>query len=126
MTGPGAGKLLLKADVFLAGKKIVARVYIHVKGYSLARVTHLDIESPKLNLMKKKGDFLGVLGIKNGMEIPNVKIKILCNLLNKVLREGERTRTWVGQKVDGIYIGFRKVEIEKLEKIAGKNFGFEA
>lgn len=61
MTGPGPGKLLLEgAKVFVVEdgdtKEIEAEVYIHVKGYSLARVTHLDIESFELNrFYPKKG-----------------------------------------------------------------------
>lgn len=36
MSGPGEGKYELKG----------ARVYIHEKGKSLARITHIDIEHP--------------------------------------------------------------------------------
>jgi hypothetical protein len=41
------------------------------------------------------------------------------------LKKGEKTRTWVGGKEGGIYIGFKKEQIEKLEKIAREKFGFE-
>jgi len=50
---------------------------------------------------------------------------ILEPLLNKVLEEGKSTRVWVGRKYDGIYIGFRKEEIEKLEKVALEKFGIK-
>ena len=43
MTGPGYGKKLL-------GK---ANVYIHEKGKSLARITHIDIELEELNKIIK-------------------------------------------------------------------------
>ena len=46
MTGPGYGKKLL-------GK---ANVYIHEKGKSLARVTHIDIELESLNKIIKPGE----------------------------------------------------------------------
>lgn len=36
MSGPGEGKYLLKG----------AKVYIHEKGKSMARITHIDIEHP--------------------------------------------------------------------------------
>jgi len=50
MTGPGEGKLPLNAKVCLNAEELPsARVYIHLKGYSRATVTHLDIEHPKLN-----------------------------------------------------------------------------
>lgn len=38
MSGAGEGKKLLKG----------AKVYIHEKGKSMARITHIDIEHPKL------------------------------------------------------------------------------
>jgi uncharacterized metal-binding protein len=54
MSGPGIGKLLLEdVRVFVDNKEIKADVYIHVKGFSLARVTHLDIESDELNKILK-------------------------------------------------------------------------
>lgn len=46
MSGPGEGKMKIgKADV-----------YIHVKGKSRARITHIDIESPALNKIIKPGE----------------------------------------------------------------------
>jgi len=39
MSGPGEGKIELKN----------AKVYIHVKGKSLARITHIDIEQEDIN-----------------------------------------------------------------------------
>ena len=46
MSGPGPGKIHLgKADV-----------YIHLKGKSGARITHIDIELDKLNKIIKPGE----------------------------------------------------------------------
>jgi len=130
MTGPGAGKLLLEnAKVFLGDKELKAEVYIHVKGFSLAKVTHLDIESEELNniLKPKDGGFFSIYGIGNGIEIKfeKNKVRVLHRLLNEVLRKGEKTRTWIGGKEGGIYIGFRKEQIVRLEKIAREKFGFD-
>lgn len=50
-------------------------------------------------------------------------LKILCPFLDGVLEPGETTRTWVGRKFDGIYIGFRKERILKLERRAATKFG---
>ncbi len=133
MTGPGPGKLLLEgAKVFIIrdgdAEELEAKVYIHVKGYSLARVTHLDIESLKLNEFypNKGGDFLPIIGIENGLEIRmrRFKIRVLHPLLNLVLGVGKYTRTWVGGKEGGIYIGFRKEEVRKLEKLSKEYFNF--
>jgi uncharacterized metal-binding protein len=49
-----SGKVLLEnAQVFIDGKEIKADVYIHIKRFSLARVTHLNIESEELNKILK-------------------------------------------------------------------------
>jgi hypothetical protein len=130
MSGPGIGKLLLEdVRVFVDNKEIKADVYIHVKGFSLARVTHLDIESDELNkiLKPKEGGFFSIHGIDGGIEIKFEKnrVKVLHAVLSEVLKKGEKTRTWVGGKEGGIYIGFKKEQIEKLEEIAREKFGFE-
>ena len=122
MTGPAEGKLLLEGTKVLAGgKEIPAEVYIHLKGYSFARVTHLDIEDEELSKLHPRGDFLSIYGIKGGIEIKLDKkrsVKVLHHLLNEVLPEGNKTRTWVGSKAGGIYIGFRRQQIQELERVA--------
>jgi len=55
MSGPGEGKIRL-------GK---ANVYVHVKGKSNARITHLDIELDKLNKIIKPGES-SYVGAKEG------------------------------------------------------------
>jgi len=129
MTGPGLGKLLLQnARVFIDKKEIEASVYIHVKGFSLARVTHLDVEGEELNkvLKPKEGGFFSIYGINGGIEakIKKIRIRVMHDILNEVLRRGEKIRTWIGGKEGGIYIGFRKEQIIKLEKIAREKLGF--
>jgi hypothetical protein len=130
MTGPAEGKLLLKnARVYLDNKEIPAEVYIHVKGYSLARVTHLDIEHEILNeiIKPEKGYFLSIYGVEGGIKVKFENKKFLLILhpfLTEVLSSGEKTRTWVGGKEGGIYIGFKKEQIVKLEKIARERFNF--
>ncbi len=135
MTGPAYGKIKIPSKVYLVGLKTVeinADVYIHVKGYALARVTHLDIELDGIeNLVKGNGEFLTVEGITNGISIvfPNFrqigihkvkKMNILSDVLRNLLKPGEKTRCWVGSKLGGIYIGFKKEYINKLEEIAKK------
>jgi len=129
MTGPAYGKLKLEgAKIFVGTKEIEGEVYIHVKGFALARVTHLDIEAKELEkFINGKGEFLSIRGLKDGIEIKTSKgwkIKIFHKLLNKVLEKGEGTRTWVGKKEGGIYIGFRKEQVRRLEKIAKEDFKF--
>jgi len=147
MTGPAEGKILLgKAEVQLLtnhGKIELngAEVYIHIKGYSLARVTHLDVEHTILDkiIPPKRGKFLKIIGIENGFRIQLNKgidlkiedknivvysIKVLHPYLKDVLAKNEEIVTWVGGKFGGIYVGFRKKQIAKLEEIARKNYNF--
>jgi len=58
MTGPGEGKKLLKG----------AKVYIHEKGKSRARITHIDIEGD-IGKIIKKGEITFVKGKKGGIFI---------------------------------------------------------
>ena len=124
MTGPGEGKLALDAKVRLNAEELPnVNVYIHLKGYSRATVTHLDIEHPKLNsiIPPKAKTSNWIIGIENGILIitsKDDKVQIIHLLLNKVLSRGEKTRTLVGGKFGGVFIGFRKREISKLEQIA--------
>jgi len=138
------GKIKLNAQAFLMPRrdKVHASVYIHLKGYARARVSHLDIEKVGLSkvIHRGRGNFLQVKGIKQGIEVTiresrEIEIDgkkaevssiiILDPLLNEVLGESKSTRAWVGRKYDGIYIGFRKEEIEKLEKVALEKFGIK-
>jgi len=59
MSGPGEGKIKLgKADV-----------YIHIKGKSQARITHIDIELDKLNKIIKPGENTYLGGKEGGVFI---------------------------------------------------------
>ena len=70
MSGPGEGKINL-------GK---ANVYLHIKGKSKARVTHIDIELEKLNKIIKKGESTFVGGKKGGVFI-GLKKEMIKNFL---------------------------------------------
>ncbi|RLE83253.1 MAG: hypothetical protein DRJ52_00315 [Thermoprotei archaeon] len=140
MTGPGPGKIPLKARVHLLGSRLVevpADVYLHVKGYSLARVTHLDIEDPLLNkiIPPSSHKYLKIIGLPTGFRIllKNIikinvnkesilvnSIDIHCSELSDLLSSGESTIAYVGGKNGGIFIGFKKMYVEKLEKKAIK------
>jgi len=123
-------------------RKIDAKVYIHLKGYARARVSHIDVEKIGLgNVIRRgRGNFLEIRGLEKSLEVVlREKREIILNgeeltvssiivtnpLLNKVVTVGESTRAWVGRKYDGIYIGFRKAELEKLEKVGFEDFGMK-
>lgn len=144
---PVVGKTRLDADVYFLtedGKERLedVGVYVHVKGYERARVTHLDVESKPVKKVvhRGRGNFLDIRGIAGGIVItPKVErevklddrviliegLEILCPFLDGVLEPGETTRTSVGRKFDGIYIGFRREQILKLEKRAAIEFGVQ-
>jgi len=139
------GKIRIDAQVYLLSqeeklKVTEAPVYIHVKGYMRARVTHLDIENRALGriIHRGRGNMLEINGIQGGIEIKpkhpaeiNLdgtrivvhRLELLHPILNKVLKTGASTVTWVGRKYDGIYVGFKKFEIEELESIVKKTYG---
>jgi len=136
------GKFRLDASTTLmpSKRKIDAKVYIHLKGYARARVSHIDVEKMGLGkvIRRGRGNFLEIRGIKNGLEVvlkeecqiildgENVAVSSVvttCPLLNEIIENETSTRAWVGRKYDGIYIGFKKAELEKLEKLALEKFG---
>jgi hypothetical protein len=145
MPGPIKGKLKIDADVYFLSKDGEVKlgevtVYVHVKGYARARVTHLDIEDENVKrlISRGRGNFLDIRGVEGGiivqakmereMEVAGKILKVwglamFDSDLNTILAVGETTRTWVGRKYDGLYIGFRKNEVLKLEKMALEKFG---
>ncbi len=136
VTGPGPGKLKVDAKTILVtaeGFRVLdAEVYIHLKGYSLARVTHLDIETPVLNelLPPKHSIFLPVTGTGEGIMvhfdrmIKGVKLRVDSKMLaGRLLKFGEKTWIYVGGKVGGIFLGFKRDYVRRLEKIAEEFYG---
>jgi len=101
-------------------------VFVHVKGYSRARVTHVDIESPVLNIRSRGGTYAYIYGISRGFRVvPKVKIAAGTLAIKELvirwegppfLKPGESSIAFLGFKVGGIYIGFKKELISKLEK----------
>jgi hypothetical protein len=124
MTDPSEGKLPLEAQVYLNDAELEdAHVYVHLKGFARATVTHLDIEHPSLSglIPPKVRTFIWIVGIENGILIRTEKddtVKVVCLLLNQILPRGEKTKTCVGGKPTGLFIGFRRRELDKLKELA--------
>lgn len=130
MTGPGTGKIPLEAVVRLGYMRVECSVYLHVKGYSLARVTHLDIESDVLNEVippraskyasaYTRGKCLQVR-FRDPLRLASETIReiaIECPLLVEALGS-IRDTVYVGGKEGGIFIGFRRGQMKKLEELA--------
>jgi len=144
MTKKVHGKFRFDASTILmpCGRKIDAEVYIHLKGYARARVSHIDIEKMGLGkvIRRGRGNFLEIRGVENGLEVvlreerqivldgeevAVSSIVITCPLLNEIIEKEKSTRAWIGRKYDGIYIGFRRAELERLEKLALEKFGIK-
>ena len=137
MTGPAPGKLKVNdAKVSIVSPNGVevledAEVYIHVKGWTLARVTHLDIEHPDLNnyIPPKITGYYPIIGTGWGLRIDLSKlikglwIDVESKLLSmELIRYGERTWVYLGGKEGGIFLGFRKEYVRRLENIAVKYY----
>ena len=75
MSGPGPGKYEIK-DV---------KVYIHEKGKSNARITHIDIESEELNEIIKDGEATYAAGKPGGcfIGLKREMIKRAEDIINK-------------------------------------------
>lgn len=75
MSGAGEGKIELRG----------AKVYIHEKGKSFARITHIDVEHPALNKIIKAKEATYAAGKHGGFFIGLKKemIKRAENLINK-------------------------------------------
>jgi len=139
------GKIRIDAEVYLASPEdtlrvIEAPVYIHLKGYMRARVTHLDVENRALGkiIPRGRGNMLEVRGVRGGIEIAPKRpaeierggsrilvrsLEVLHPILSKMLTIGESTVTWVGRKYDGIYVGFKKAQIDQLENLVQETYG---
>lgn len=129
MTGPGEGKIPLKARVSLADLELSCDVYLHVKGYSRARVTHVDVECSELNEALPPGSSTYATAYTRGGELrirfreplrrprPAIELAIRCEELARALAP-MRDVVYVGGKEGGIFIGFRREQIGKLEQLA--------
>lgn len=105
------GKPRLDAHAILmpCEREIDAKVYMHLKGYARARVSHLDVEKTGLGkvIRRGRGNFLEINGVKNYLEIVlREKCQIILDreeftvsniviagpLLNKIVEKGKSTR----------------------------------
>ncbi len=140
MTGPGPGKVKLNARVYLKFSRETlevsdAEVYLHVKGWSRARVTHIDVESRVMNeyvALPKQGFYAKTVYTRRGLWIHALRALKPCTILLVekevlpiVFSIGEESWCFIGGKISGIYIGFRKKYIERLEQLAYTKWGLK-
>ncbi len=134
MTGPGPGKVLVKSNVYFNTTRGLIKlepceVYIHVKGYSRARVTHVDIESPVIDRVEPRTNmYARVYRVLRGFRVVfegQIKYEdcIVKELIVKwegpeILKPGDSSTVFIGFKTGGLYIGFKKNIILILEEYA--------
>ena len=116
------GKIKIPGKVFLDGIELDdSAIYIHVKGYSRARVTHIDIESPSLKGVIRprhsaypevKWSELTVINVNNH------KIIINSEKLGEIIHLNGNL--YVGGKGKGIFLGFHREQIKEMENFASK------
>ncbi len=136
MTGPGPGKIRLDATVKVyydgGSEEIEADVYLHVKGWSRALVTHIDVEAEGLEYRLVGGPGHGVYGrlYLHGRGIVFIplhrawRLAVINEVLGDALRRvGGRTAGYLGGKVGGVFIGARREYLRVLEEIASSRFG---
>ncbi len=133
MTGPGPGKIEVGCRKMIVKKRhnyinLIPRVYVHIKGWSLARVTHVDVEYPNLENMLELDihEIVGgrIVNYGNYIHINTSKfvLKIISDLCN-IIPRGYRGGCVVGGKIDGIFIGVKKEVITILEEL-GRRYGY--
>lgn len=119
----------MKAKVLVGSRELNCDVYLHVKGYSRARVTHVDVECDELNEAVPPGAHAYATAYTRGGEL-RVRFReplkafgfarelaIRCPDLAAALAP-MRDTVYVGGKEGGIFIGFKREQIRKLEAFA--------
>lgn len=82
MSGPGEGKYLIKA-----------KVYLHEQGKSRARVTHIDIEAPEIAQIIKEGEATYCAGKEGGCFI-GLKREMLKRAEKIIKEKKEKNKTF--------------------------------
>jgi len=132
LTGPAPGKIAVRSLVELekVGSTVKVEpceVYVHIKGYSRARVTHVDLESPLLEGLTKgrRGIYVTIYGLKDGFIVKPMNGRAFKSIRvkwegPKILKAGEVSVAFMGGKQGGVYLGFKRKVIKVLEGYAKK------
>ncbi|AAT43334.1 hypothetical protein [Picrophilus oshimae] len=116
------GKIKIPGTVFLDGNELEdALIYIHVKGYSRARVTHIDIESRALKsvIRPRHSSYPEVnWSLSTSIDVNGHEIVIVSERLAEIIHLNGNL--YVGGKGKGIFLGFHREQISEMEKFASK------
>ncbi len=125
MTGPCKGKIPIDVKLEVDNKQIPCQGYVHVKGYARANVTHLDLEGFNIQGLERgspgvaigRGDHITII-LMNEAIIGGIKTKKIRIAGLNLLKKGEKMGIWMGVKEGGLYVGFKKEGVKRLEEIA--------
>ncbi len=114
-----------------AAQILDADVYAHVKGWSRARVTHIDIELEGLEGLvggAGRGVFARATGVAGGVRIEPFRGDWGMELRGedpalRVLEPGESCVVYVGGKAGGLFIGFSRPYHRVLEELVARHYG---
>ncbi len=113
------GKIEVNGEVFLDGENLEdVKIFIHVRGYGRARITHIDIEHPALKkvILPRHSDYPEIVWDSSEVEIP-VKghtLKIISKTLGNIIKL--KGNIYVGGKGHGIFLGLHHEQLIEIEK----------
>ncbi|AWR93281.1 transferase [Acidianus brierleyi] len=117
MEAKPSGKIPIEGKVWLDGKEVESKLFLHVRGYNRARVTHIDIEGEKIRgLIRPRHSVYPEVEWKDKVEIP-IYDHILILEIPEIKLEF-KGNLYVGGKGKGIFLGFHRDQIKILEEIA--------
>lgn len=114
---------MVSGTVYLDGNKLEnAIIFIHVKGYGRARVTHIDIEDPafKKVILPRHSDYPEIEWNSKKVCIPvkGHKLVIISDTLGNLIKL--KGNIYVGGKGKGIFLGLHKEQIKSVEEYASE------
>ncbi len=114
---------MVSAEIFLDGVKLnEAIIFIHVKSYGRAKVTHIDIESLAFRkiLLPHHSDYPEIdwNSDKVSIIIKNHELIIISHTLGELIKF--HGNLYVRGKGKGIFFGLHKEQIKSLEEYALK------
>ena len=115
------GKIMVSGEVFLDGvKSDDAIIFIHLKGYGRARVTHIDIESMafKKILLPRHSDYpeINLDSDKVNIPVKEHELIIISTTLGKLMKF--HGNLYVRGKGKGIFFGLHRDQIKIIEEYA--------
>jgi len=117
------GKIMVAGNVFLDGIELQnAIIFIHVKGYGRARVTHIDIESLAFRkiLPPRHSDYPEIDWNSDKVCIPvkNHELIIISHTLGELIKL--HGNLYVRGKGKGIFFALHKEQIKSVEEYASR------